>query len=212
MAEMRILSKHLINGFYTVFNPVGDLLENANIHPHVVTASGFLLSVITAWLFWKGYMFWGGITLILAGACDVLDGRLARNTNRTSRFGAVLDSTVDRYSEILVFMGLAAFFHSAVMSAIIILAMAGSLLTSYVRARAEGLGLECKIGLMQRPERVTFIAVGAIIGALIDVIFGTQQPLLKLAIVGIAVLGNITVIQRVLHVRGQLKNGVEKEQ
>lgn len=209
---MRILSKHLINGFYTVFNPVGDLLENANIHPHVVTASGFLLSVITAWLFWKGYMFWGGITLILAGACDVLDGRLARNTNRTSRFGAVLDSTVDRYSEILVFMGLAAFFHSAVMSAIIILAMAGSLLTSYVRARAEGLGLECKIGLMQRPERVTFIAVGAIIGALIDVIFGTQQPLLKLAIVGIAVLGNITVIQRVLHVRGQLKNGVEKEQ
>ncbi len=209
---MRILSKHFINGFYAVFNPVGDFLENANIHPHVVTASGLLFSFVTAWLFWKGYMFWGGISLILAGACDVLDGRLARNTNRTSRFGAVLDSTVDRYSEILVFMGLAAFFHSAVMSAIIILAMAGSLLTSYVRARAEGLGLECEIGLMQRPERVTFIAVSAIIGALIDVIFGTQQPLLKLAIVGIAVLGNITVIQRVLHVRGQLKNGVEKEQ
>ena len=209
---MRILSKHFINGFYTVFNPVGDFLENANIHPHVVTASGLLFSVVTAWLFWKGYMFWGGIALILAGACDVLDGRLARNTNRTSRFGTVLDSTVYRSSEILVFMGLAAFFHSAVMSAIIILAMAGSLLTSYVRARAEGLGLECEIGLMQRPERVTFIAVSAIIGALIDVIFGTQQPLLKLAIVGIAVLGNITVIQRVLHVRGQLKNGVEKEQ
>ena len=209
---MRILSKHLINVFYAVFNPVGDFLENANIHPHVVTASGFFLSVITGWLFWKGYMFWGGITLILAGACDVLDGRLARNTNRTSRFGAVLDSTVDRYSEIFVFMGLAAFFHSASMSAIIILAMAGSLLTSYVRARAEGLGLECKIGLMQRPERVTFIVVGAIIGALFDLVFGTQQPLLKLAIVGIAVLGNVTVIQRVLHVREQLRNGIEKEQ
>ncbi len=212
MAEMRILSKHFINGFYAVVNPVGDLLENANIHPHVVTASGFFFSVITAWLFWKGYMFWGGITLILSGACDVLDGRLARNTNRASRFGAILDSTVDRYSEIMVFMGLAAFFHSAVMSAIIILAMAGSLLTSYVRARAEGLGMECKIGLMQRPERVTFIAVGAVIGALIDFIFGTQQPLLKLAIVGIAVLGNVTVIQRVLYVRGQLKNRIEKEQ
>lgn len=209
---MRILSKHLIDGFYAVFNPVGDFLENANIHPHVVTASGFFLSVITAWLFWKGYMFLGGITLILSGACDVLDGRLARNTNRTSRFGAVLDSTVDRYSEIFVFMGLAAYFHSAGLSAIIILAMAGSLLTSYVRARAEALGLECKIGLMQRPERVTFIAVGAIIGALFDLVFGTQQPLLKLAVVGIAVLGNITVIQRVLHVRGQLKIRTEKEQ
>ena len=209
---MRILSKHFINGFYAVVNPVGDLLENANIHPHVVTASGFIFSVITAWLFWKGHMFGGGITLILSGACDVLDGRLARNTNRTSPFGAILDSTVDRYSEIMVFMGLAAFFHSAVMSAIIILAMAGSLLTSYVRARAEGLGMECKIGLMQRPERVTFVAVGAIIGALIDFIFGTQQPLLKLAIVGIAVLGNVTVIQRVLYVRGQLKNRIEKEQ
>jgi CDP-diacylglycerol--glycerol-3-phosphate 3-phosphatidyltransferase len=157
-------------------------------------------------------MFWGGIILILAGACDVLDGRLARNTNRTSRFGAILDSTVDRYSEIVVFMGLAAFFHSAVMSAIVILAMAGSLLTSYVRARAEGLGLECKIGLMQRPERVTFIAVGAVIGALIDYLFGTHQSLLKLAIVGIAVLGNVTVIQRVVHVSQQLKNGNEKEQ
>ena len=212
MAEMRILSKHFINGFYAVVNPVGDFLENANVHPHVVTASGFLFSIISANLFWKGSMFWGGITLALGGACDVLDGRLARNTNRTSRFGAILDSTVDRYSEIVVFMGLAAFFHSSVMSAVIILALAGSLLTSYVRARAEGLGLECKIGLMQRPERVTFIAVSAAIGALFDLVFGTQQPLLKLAILGIAVLGNATVIQRVLYVRGQLKSRIEKEQ
>jgi CDP-diacylglycerol--glycerol-3-phosphate 3-phosphatidyltransferase len=209
---MRILSKHFINGFYALFNPVGDFLENANIHPHVVTAMGFLLTVVAARLFWKGYMFWGGIILILAGACDALDGRLARNTNRTSPFGAILDSVVDRYSDIVVFMGLAAFFLSPTMGAIIILAVAGSLLTAYIRARAEGLGLECKIGLMQRPERVTFIATGAIIGALIDFLFGTHQFLLKLAIVGIAVLGNVTVIQRVLHIREQLKIGIEKEQ
>ncbi len=212
MAEMRILSKHFINGFYALFNPVGDFLERANIHPHVVTVSGFFLTIIAAGLFWNGHMFLGGITLVLAGACDALDGRLARNTNRTSSFGAVLDSVVDRYSDIVVFMGLAAFFLSPIMGAIIILAVAGSLLTAYIRARAEGLGLECKIGLMQRPERVTFIAVGAVIGALIDFLFGTHLLLLKLAIVGIAVLGNVTVIQRVLHVREQLKNGIEKEQ
>jgi CDP-diacylglycerol--glycerol-3-phosphate 3-phosphatidyltransferase len=209
---MRILSRHFVDGFYTIVNPIGDFLESANVHPHVVTTAGFLLSLVTAWLFWKGSLFLGGIAFILSGACDVLDGRLARNTNRSSRFGAVLDSTVDRYSEIVVFMGLGAFFHSAYMSALIILALAGSLLTSYVRARAEGLGLECKIGLMQRPERVTFIAAAAIIGAPFDLIFGTEQPLLKLAILGIALLGNLTVLQRVLHVRKQLVDRIEKEQ
>lgn len=209
---MRILTRQLIDGFYAIVNPVGDFLESANVHPHVVTAAGFMFSLLTAWLFWKGSLFLGGIVFVLSGACDVLDGRLARNTNRSSRFGAILDSTVDRYSEIVVFMGLGAFFHSAYMSALIILALAGALLTSYVRARAEGLSLECKIGLMQRPERVTFIAAAAILGAPFDLIFGTQQPLLKLAILGIAVLGNLTVLQRVLYVRKQLVDRIEKEQ
>lgn len=208
---MKILGKPLINGFYAFVNPIGAFLESSNVHPHAVTALGFILSVCTGILFWKGYMFLGGVTLILSGACDVLDGRLARNTNRTSRFGAILDSSVDRYSEIFVFIGLAAFFHTSFMGALIILAMAGSLMTSYVRARAEGLGIECRIGLMQRPERVTFIAVGAIIGSLFDLVFSTEQPLMKLAIVGIAILGNYTVIQRIYYVRDQLRNEIEKE-
>lgn len=208
---MRILGKPFVNGFYAFVNPIGEFLESSNVHPHTITALGFLLSLFTAVLFWKGHMFWGGIILILSGACDVLDGRLARNTNRSSRFGAILDSSVDRYSEIFVFIGLAAFFHTGFMGAMIILAMAGSLMTSYVRARAEGLGVDCKIGLMQRPERVTFIAVGAIIGSLFDLVFGTRQPLMKLAILGIAILGNYTVIQRIYHVRDQLKNEIEKE-
>lgn len=202
----------MIDGFYALVNPLGDFLESVNIHPHVITTTGFVLSLVTAWLFWKGFLFVGGIVFILAGACDVLDGRLARNTNRSSRFGAILDSTVDRYSEIVVFMGLGAFFHSAYMSALVILALAGALLTSYVRARAEGLNLECKIGLMQRPERITFIAAAAIIGTPFDLIFGTHQPLLKLAILGIALFANLTVVQRVLHVRRQLSKEIEKEQ
>ena len=208
---MRILNKIFFDGFYSLVNPIGTFLTRANIHPHVITAAGFLLSVFSAALFWRGYFFWGGVILIVSGACDVLDGKLARSTNRTSRFGAVLDSSVDRYTEIFVFMGLAAFFHSAFMGAIIILAMAGSLMTSYIRARAEGMGIECKIGLMQRPERVTFIAAGAILGSLIDLIFKTQQPLIKLAIVAIAVFSNYTVIQRVIFVRDQIIKEIEKE-
>lgn len=207
---MRILNKHFINGFYAVINPIGEILESAEIHPHVVTGAGLILSVVSGILFWKGYIFGGGIVLIIAGACDVLDGRLARKTNTQSRFGALLDSTVDRYSEIAVYMGLAAFFNSPFIHALIILAIAGSLLTSYVRARAEGLGIECKIGLMQRPERITFLAVGAVIGSIFDFVFGTHQALLVLAILGIAILSNITVIQRMFLVRDSSNDKIEQ--
>jgi CDP-diacylglycerol--glycerol-3-phosphate 3-phosphatidyltransferase len=202
---MKILNRHFINGFYAVINPIGDILEAAEIHPHVITGTGFILSIVSGILFWKGQIFGGGLILIISGACDVLDGRLARKTNTQSKFGALLDSTVDRYSEIAVYMGLAAFFESPYLDALIILAIAGSLLTSYARARAEGLGIECKVGIMQRPERVTFLSVGAVIGSIFDFIFGTHQALLILAILGIAILSNITVIQRMLVVRNSTK-------
>jgi CDP-diacylglycerol--glycerol-3-phosphate 3-phosphatidyltransferase len=207
---MKILNKHFINGFFAVINPIGDILEAAEIHPHVITGTGFILSIVSGIMFWKGQIFGGGIILIVSGACDVLDGRLARKTNTQSRFGALLDSTVDRYSEIAVYMGLAAFFESPFIDALIILAIAGSLMTSYTRARAEGLGIECKVGLMQRPERITFLAVGAVIGSIFDFIFTTQQTLLILAILGIAILSNITVIQRMLVVRNSTKNRIEE--
>jgi CDP-diacylglycerol--glycerol-3-phosphate 3-phosphatidyltransferase len=202
---MKILNKHFINGFYAVINPIGDILEAAEIHPHVITGTGFILSIVSGIMFWKGHIFGGGVILIISGACDVLDGRLARKTNTQSKFGALLDSTVDRYSEIAVYMGLAAFFDSPYIDALIILAIAGSRLTSYTRARAEGLGIECKVGLMQRPERITFLAVGAVIGSLFDFIFSTEQALQILAILGIAILSNITVIQRMLVVRNSTK-------
>jgi phosphatidylglycerophosphate synthase len=209
VANLRILSKYFIDGFYAVINPIGEILESAEVHPHFVTGTGLVFSAFSGLLFWNGHIFSGGVLLIMAGACDALDGRLARNTDTMSNFGALLDSTVDRYSEIFVFMGLAAFFNTPFMAALILMAVAGSLLTSYTRARAEGLNIECKAGMMQRPERVAFIAVGAIIGSIIDLIFGSQQVLLKLAILGIAVIGNITVIQRMLIVKKSLDDNIE---
>jgi CDP-diacylglycerol--glycerol-3-phosphate 3-phosphatidyltransferase len=107
-------------------------------------------------------------------------------------------------------MGLAAFFESPFIDALIILAIAGSLMTPYTRARAEWLGMECKVCLMQRPEKITFLAVGAVIGSIFDFIFSTQQALLILAILGIAILSNITVIQRMLVVRNSTKNRIEE--
>ncbi len=201
---MRILSKHFTTGFYALVDPIGKLLESMRVHPNVVTVAGFLFSVLSGLFFWKGYFVSGGIALILSGACDVLDGRLARNTKRSTAFGAIFDSTIDRYSELVTFMGLAAFFNSVLTSMLIILAIAGSLLTSYARARAEGLGIECKIGLMQRPERITFLATAAILGGPIDHALGIQFITMKIALVLIAILANITVLQRVVHVRKKL--------
>ena len=206
---MKIINKHFVNGFYALVNPIGGMLERAHIHPHFVTVAGLVFSVISGILFWKGQFVFGGIALILSGACDVLDGRLARNTAQSSKFGALFDSTIDRYSEVAVFLGLAAFYNSLLIDALIIISIAGSILTSYVRARAEGLGLECKIGLMQRPERITFIAVGSILGPVGDLIFKEPGLLMKAALLAIALLANFTVLQRVLYVRKLLKQNSE---
>jgi CDP-diacylglycerol---glycerol-3-phosphate 3-phosphatidyltransferase len=200
MEKVRILNKYFVNGFLAVVNPIGNLLESMGIHPHAITIAGFLFSIFSGLLFWKGHFATAGWMLIISGACDVLDGRLARSTKRVSQFGALFDSTIDRYSELAVFMGIVAFFNSTYICLLTILAIAGSLLTSYTRARAEGLGLECKIGLMQRPERLTFLSVAAIFGALFDRAFKTEFMLMKLALLLIAVFANITVVQRVVHV------------
>jgi CDP-diacylglycerol--glycerol-3-phosphate 3-phosphatidyltransferase len=205
MEKVRILSKFLIDGFMAIVAPIGNVLESIRVHPHVVTVAGLFFSVVSGLLFWKGYFLLAGIAVIVSGICDVLDGRLARNTKTLSPFGAIFDSTVDRYSEVAVFMGIMAFFDNTIISGLIILAVTGSLLTSYTRARAEGLGIECKIGLMQRPERITFIATAAILGAPFDSIFKTQHFLIRFAILAIAVLANVTAIQRVTHVRNKLK-------
>jgi CDP-diacylglycerol--glycerol-3-phosphate 3-phosphatidyltransferase len=204
MENVRIINKHFVNGFYFVVNPIGDFLEATRVHPHVVTVAGLVFSVVSGLLFWKGYFFSAGIIMVVSGVCDVLDGRLARNTSRMSPFGALFDSTIDRYSEIAVFLGIAAYFNALLIYLLAIVAITGSLLTSYVRARAEGLGIDCRIGLMQRPERITFLATAAVFGGLFDRLFETNDLLIKMALLAIAVLANITVLQRVMHVRKRL--------
>ena len=203
MAELKLLNKHWITGFETVIEPIARFLINLRIHPHVITFSGLLFSIIAFNFYRQGYFFYAGVLVVLAGACDVLDGKLARETNQISKFGALLDSTIDRYSEILLFLGLAVFFHNkySYIVYLIILAITGSFMVSYTRARAEGLGLECKVGLMQRPERMTYLAIGSLLGSIpkmgVYIVIATVWF--------IAIFANITVIQRVVYVRNQLK-------
>jgi CDP-diacylglycerol---glycerol-3-phosphate 3-phosphatidyltransferase len=179
--------------------PAVDALVRARIHPNAITTVGFFVSVAAAVGFAQGYLRLAGAGLLLAGAFDIFDGRVARGTGRQSVFGSFYDSTLDRISEILVFVGILGYFlsdavpvpnHAMVYA--VALAMGGSLMVSYTRARAEALGLHCTVGLMQRPERVFMLGAAA-------VAFGPMWDALMLrgVIVVVAVLANVTAFQRI---------------
>ncbi|MCF0160883.1 MAG: CDP-alcohol phosphatidyltransferase family protein, partial [Bacteroidaceae bacterium] len=154
---------------------------------------------------------WGGGILILSSLFDMLDGQVARLGNMASTFGAMYDSVLDRYSELVTLGGISYLFigmNYVASSILTFVALIGSIMVSYVRARAEGLGLECKIGLMQRPERVVVTSLAAIIcgiygGTAVNPAFDPML-ILTVAMGTIAVLANGTAIARILHSRNQL--------
>ncbi len=177
-------------------DPVVDLLAALGVTPTMVTVFGLLLSAVGAFFAARGSLFVSGVILLVSGLCDTLDGSLARLQGTVSKFGAFIDSTGDRIMELFYFGALIFYFmgqgtFGAVMIFVVLVALSGSLLTSYVRARAEGLGLECRVGWLERPERVTALVIGLLLGRVILVI----------SILFIAVMSVITVFQRILHVR-----------
>jgi len=198
-----------------IFRPLGRYLAAKGVVPDHLTIAGLCFSLLAALLLGRGSFFWAGFVLLLAGLCDILDGDVARERGIVSPFGAFLDSTLDRLSEGALFIGLAYFYFMRSQSATVwmrgmfegsaewgdadgptlgVLALATlilSFLVSYTRARAEGLGLECKVGVMERPERVLALGAGAILGhhfmpGVLGVVF---------------ILTLVTVLQRVYHVR-----------
>lgn len=200
---------------YNLINPIIKGMIKMGITPNMVTTIGFVGNIIAAFIFihasqltplsmgfsWIG---WGGTILLFSGLFDMMDGRLARLANMSTTFGAFWDSTLDRYSELFSLFGITLYLMTASgiwAGVITFLALVGSIMVSYVRARAEGLGIECKVGLMQRPERVVVTALAAIItgmtGSLWWLIGGMTL---------IAVLANITAFWRVAHCYKQLKD------
>ncbi|MBR6190323.1 MAG: CDP-alcohol phosphatidyltransferase family protein [Prevotella sp.] len=197
---------------YTAIDPFLRFLLRLHVTPNVVTVMGLVGNAIAAWLFVLAaqrlgsdeasayaLVAWGGVVILLSGLLDMMDGRLARLGNLSSKFGALLDSSLDRYSELLTLSGIALlllragddWFWAAVAT---FAAIIGSVMVSYVRARAEGLGISCKVGLMQRPERVVVTAVAAIATGL------ASDPLwLAIGMTIIALLANQTAIWRIIH-------------
>ena len=200
---------------YTLINPIIKGMIKMGITPNMVTTIGFVGNVIAAFLFihasqltpismgfsWIG---WGGAILLFSGLFDMMDGRLARLGNMSTTFGAFWDSTLDRYSELFSLFGITLYLMTASgiwVGVITFLALVGSIMVSYVRARAEGLGIECKVGLMQRPERVVVTALAAIITGMTSNLWWLIGGMTL-----IAVLANITAFWRVAHCYKQLKD------
>lgn len=200
---------------YTLINPIIKGMIKMGITPNMVTTIGFVGNVVAAFLFihasqlspismgfsWIG---WGGAILLFSGLFDMMDGRLARLGNMSTTFGAFWDSTLDRYSELFSLFGITLYLMTASgiwAGVITFLALVGSIMVSYVRARAEGLGIECKVGLMQRPERVVVTALAAIITGMTSNLWWLIGGMAL-----IAVLANITAFWRVAHCYKQLKD------
>jgi CDP-diacylglycerol--glycerol-3-phosphate 3-phosphatidyltransferase len=164
--------------------------------PNQVTVVGMVLTFVAASLAAFGQLRWAGVVLILAGTCDILDGALARSTRKSYTYGAFLDSTLDRYSEGAIYLGLAAYFVSMGGPAerwlvlATLAALAGSFLVSYVRARAQSLGFTCESGIFARPERVVVTVIGLIFGGYV----------LYAVVFLLAVLTNLTALQRIREV------------
>src|ERR1700761_2086428 len=167
--------KNLQLGIYRIINPLVKLLIRMGLTPNMVTTIGLLLNIGVAIIFISGaeegrrgdlrYVGWAGALILFAGLFDMLDGQVARLGNMSSQFGALYDSVLDRYSELILFLGICYYLvahHYFLSSCIAFIGMIGSMMVSYTRARAEGLGIECKDGLMQRPERVILIGVSAL--------------------------------------------------
>lgn len=200
--EVRLLPRPLIAGFTDLVSPVSEWLIRLRIRPNTITMISAIIVVGAGAAFALDQPRLGALWLLLSGLLDILDGQVARRGGMVSTFGAFFDSTLDRIGEAVLFAGIAIYFMIAPAQAVPVLgvllsiaALTGSFLVSYARARAEGLGVDCRVGLAQRPERV--LGVGAptmFFGA------GPHGILLLVIIALLAVLSWVTVIQRVAHV------------
>ena len=210
---MNVIPQAVRDGFVKLVGPFARALIRWGVSPNTITTAGALVVIASAVAFGMGKVHLGGALLLASGIFDILDGQVARNGNRISLFGAFYDSTLDRVGETAVFLAIAVWFAQGGVPAarmplavgLAITALSASMLVSYTRARAEGLGLECKVGIAQRAERFVVLGVPTVVfGA------GREGALLFWIVVVLAAVTAITVVQRVIYVAhrtGTVKRG-----
>lgn len=184
--------KHYKASLTRLGDPVARALLRAHVRPNHLTLVGLGVSILAACAFAQGSLRTGAALLTLAGLFDFFDGSLARLANSVSAFGAFLDSVVDRYSDLVVLLGVVLYYHRAADTTGVFLtigALVGTIMTSYTKARAQSIGVACEIGLIERPERLIVLIAGAA--------FNVLTP----AMIALAVLTNLTALQRILYTR-----------
>jgi CDP-diacylglycerol--glycerol-3-phosphate 3-phosphatidyltransferase len=207
---MTILPDWIKNGYLRLIDPVADWLVRARVHPNTITLIGTLCTVAGGVIYGTGHIRTAGWFLGLTALFDVLDGTVARRSNKSSTFGAFLDSTLDRLADGAVMGGLATFYaldpvhRSVPMVVVCMLGLIGAFLTSYTRARAEALGIEAKVGILQRPERVVLLSVP-------QAFFGLALGgwVLGLIIVALTATAWVTVFQRISFVYHATRSDTE---
>lgn len=184
-------------------------LARSRINPNALTFTGLLINIGCGVLYGYGRFFTAGLMMILANLFDMLDGQVARSRGRVTRFGAFFDSVIDRYSDVIVYVGIMVFYarntaaHSTLLIALTGLALVGSVMISYSRARAESLDIACKVGFLERPERVVLLIVGSLteFGPAANPFLHKMPQVLWV----LAVLSHWTVVHRVYHTWRELR-------
>ena len=190
------------SGFGRVLTALVRLLTLSGVHPNVLTLIGLLVNGVAAWILARGEFLYAGLIILSAAVFDLTDGAVARSANKVTRFGAFLDSVMDRYSDLILLTGLLVHyarierFSYMVLTAVV---MTGTVLVSYSRARAENLIPKCKVGFMERPERIVLLILGAL--------FDRMAPVLWV----MAVLSNLTVVHRIVHTWKESRKLAEAE-
>jgi CDP-diacylglycerol--glycerol-3-phosphate 3-phosphatidyltransferase len=188
--------KHLKAAVLAILRPITAALIRSGIHPNALTYVGFAVSLAAAWQYAGGSLAWAAVLVLVAGLFDLLDGAVARESAQATRWGAFLDSNVDRYAEIVVFVGILWRFQEDPVAQLgAAVAISGSLMVSYTKARAEGLGEEVGGGLLQRPERIVLLALGSFFG----------DVGLRAVVWILAVFTNLTSVQRMVLVARSMK-------
>ena len=197
----RLLSRFLKEYWYWFWSPFETILVRMQIRPNTITTWGLVLSGIAGCFFHLGMLGMGGWLMIFGATADLLDGRVARRTGAVSASGAFFDSVMDRFGEGLVFLGIASYYHSSWVLYPTIIALIGSLMVSYTRARGEAVGIPVKEGIMQRAERIVYIAISSIFSPIVAHILHIRNDFfLIVAVIFIAIMANGTAFYRMRYV------------
>jgi CDP-diacylglycerol--glycerol-3-phosphate 3-phosphatidyltransferase len=199
------MRERLLTIYYSLIERLIRPLARPSVSPNVVSLTSLAVSLVTGAFYAFGAFFEGGIVLLLSGFLDTIDGTIARLTGQSTRFGALLDSTLDRYADFFVFAGLLIYYQNHWMFYVIILAILGSFMVSYVKARAESLGGTRVVGLMQRPERVLLIVAGSLMTVPASWYDPHWQNVpVVIALCFLSVLTNVTALHRLLAAKEDL--------